>query len=121
VWRSGLWGAKASVSLHHELDIKRAVLYRWRDVYRKQGMAGFERPRAVRRAGSCAWAGDGSGRSRHQTASRSWNARSASNAGSGFFAKSLQAFKGNSPEEYRNWRESIYAEIGSMMQFVFST
>src|SRR5258708_29482958 len=37
-------------------------------------------------------------------------------AGSGFFAKSLQAFKGVSPEQYRNWRDSIYAEIGGMMQ-----
>ena len=34
-----------SVSLLcHELGIKRAVLYRWRDVYRKEGAAGFERP-----------------------------------------------------------------------------
>jgi len=31
-------------SLRHELDIKRAVLYRWRDTYRKEGSAGFERP-----------------------------------------------------------------------------
>lgn len=31
-------------SLHHELDIKRSVLYRWRDAYRKDGAAGFERP-----------------------------------------------------------------------------
>jgi len=38
-------GGESVSSLHHELDIKRAVLYRWRDVYRKQGMAGFERPR----------------------------------------------------------------------------
>jgi transposase len=34
-----------SVSLLcHELDIRRSVLYRWRDVYRKEGMAGFGRP-----------------------------------------------------------------------------
>ena len=31
-------------SLRHELDIKRAVLYRWRDTYRKEGSVGFERP-----------------------------------------------------------------------------
>jgi transposase-like protein len=31
-------------SLCQELDIKRAVLYRWRDTYRKEGRAGFERP-----------------------------------------------------------------------------
>jgi transposase len=31
-------------SLGQELDIKRAVLYRWRDTYRKEGPAGFERP-----------------------------------------------------------------------------
>lgn len=31
-------------ALHHELQIKRSVLYRWRDAYRKDGAAGFERP-----------------------------------------------------------------------------
>ncbi len=31
-------------SLHHELQIKRSVLYRWRDAYRKDGAAGLERP-----------------------------------------------------------------------------
>ena len=30
--------------LHHELDIKRSVLYRWRDTYRKEGAAGLARP-----------------------------------------------------------------------------
>jgi transposase-like protein len=29
--------------LHHELDIKRSVLYRWRDAYRKEGGAGLAR------------------------------------------------------------------------------
>jgi len=38
-------GGESVSSLHHELDIKRAILYRWRDVYRKEGVAGFERPR----------------------------------------------------------------------------
>src|ERR1035441_1613867 len=36
-------------------------------------------------------------------------------AGSGFFAKSLQACRGVAPEEHRNWRDSIYGEIRSMM------
>jgi len=31
-------------SLCQELDIRRSVLYRWRDVYRKEGMPGFGRP-----------------------------------------------------------------------------
>lgn len=31
-------------SLHHELHIKRSVLYRWRDAYRKEGAAGLQRP-----------------------------------------------------------------------------
>jgi transposase-like protein len=31
-------------ALHHELQIKRSVLYRWRDAYRKDGAAGLERP-----------------------------------------------------------------------------
>ena len=30
--------------LHHELDIKRSMLYRWRDTYRKEGAAGLARP-----------------------------------------------------------------------------
>jgi transposase len=30
-------------SLHHELHIKRSVLYRWRDAYRKEGAAGLQR------------------------------------------------------------------------------
>ena len=29
--------------LHHELDIKRSMLYRWRDTYRKEGAAGLAR------------------------------------------------------------------------------
>jgi transposase len=36
--------AGESVSkLHHELEIKRSVLYRWRDSYRQQGAAGLAR------------------------------------------------------------------------------
>jgi len=31
-------------SLRYELDIKRSVLYRWRDAYRKEGAAGLQRP-----------------------------------------------------------------------------
>jgi transposase len=31
-------------SLHHELHIKRSVLYRWRDAFRKEGAAGLQRP-----------------------------------------------------------------------------
>jgi transposase-like protein len=30
-------------SLHHELGIRRSVLYRWRDAYRKEGRAAFQR------------------------------------------------------------------------------
>ena len=30
-------------ALHHELQIKRSVLYRWRDAYRKEGVAGVQR------------------------------------------------------------------------------
>jgi transposase-like protein len=38
--------AGESVSaLHHELQIKRSVLYRWRDAYRKEGVAGLQRAR----------------------------------------------------------------------------
>jgi transposase-like protein len=30
-------------ALHHEFHIKRSVLYRWRDAYRKQGAVGLQR------------------------------------------------------------------------------
>ena len=30
-------------ALHYELQIRRSVLYRWRDAYRKEGAAGLER------------------------------------------------------------------------------
>jgi len=30
-------------ALHHELAIKRSVLYRWRDAFRKEGVAGLQR------------------------------------------------------------------------------
>jgi transposase-like protein len=30
-------------ALHHELQIKRSVLYRWRDAYGKEGVAGLQR------------------------------------------------------------------------------
>ena len=29
-------------ALHHELQIKRSVLYRWRDAYGKEGVAGLQ-------------------------------------------------------------------------------
>ena len=32
-------------ALHQEFRIKRSVLYRWRDVYRKEGSAGLQRPK----------------------------------------------------------------------------
>ena len=32
-------------NLHHELDIKRSILYRWTDAYRKKGTAGLDRRR----------------------------------------------------------------------------
>jgi transposase-like protein len=31
-------------ALHEEFQIKRSVLYRWRDAYRKEGAAGLQRP-----------------------------------------------------------------------------
>src|SRR5579872_2695216 len=31
-------------ALHHELQIKRSVLYRWRHAYRKEGVVGLQRP-----------------------------------------------------------------------------
>ena len=35
-------------ALHHELKIKRNILYRWRDAYRAEGEAGLSRPRGRR-------------------------------------------------------------------------
>ena len=32
-------------ALHHELQIKRSVLYRWRAAYRKEGVAGLQKAR----------------------------------------------------------------------------
>jgi len=32
-------------ALHQELQIKRSVLYRWRDAYRREGVAGLQRAR----------------------------------------------------------------------------
>jgi len=32
-------------ALHHELQIKRSVLYRWRHAYRKEGVAGLQKVR----------------------------------------------------------------------------
>jgi transposase-like protein len=32
-------------ALHHELKIKRSILYRWRDAYRAEGEAGLSHPR----------------------------------------------------------------------------
>src|SRR4029077_12785607 len=71
---------------------------------------------AAARDGSCASADGGcggGGRAAHRgigTQDRS------AIAGSGFFAKSLQARKGVTPDEHRDWRDSIYGEIRSMMQ-----
>jgi len=31
-------------ALHQEVQIKRSVLYRWRDAFRKEGAAGLQRP-----------------------------------------------------------------------------
>lgn len=31
-------------ALHKELHIKRSILYRWRDAYRREGAAGLQRP-----------------------------------------------------------------------------
>jgi transposase-like protein len=36
-------GGESVSKLHHELAIKRSVLYRWRDQYRKEGAAGLNR------------------------------------------------------------------------------
>jgi transposase-like protein len=30
-------------ALHHQLQIKRSILYRWRDAYRREGVAGLQR------------------------------------------------------------------------------
>jgi transposase-like protein len=35
---------EAVTALHNEFQIKRSVLYRWRDAYRKDGAAGLQRP-----------------------------------------------------------------------------
>jgi transposase len=37
-------GGESVSALHGEFQIKRSVLYRWRDAYRKEGVAGLQRP-----------------------------------------------------------------------------
>ena len=36
-------GGESVTKLHHELEIKRTMLYRWCDQYRKEGEAGLQR------------------------------------------------------------------------------
>lgn len=38
-------GGESVGKIQNELDIKRSVLYRWRDAYRKQGAAGLQQMR----------------------------------------------------------------------------
>lgn len=40
-----LLAGESSTALSRELDIRRSVLYRWRDAYRAEGRAGLGRPR----------------------------------------------------------------------------
>jgi len=40
-----LLAGESSTALSRELDIRRSVLYRWRDAYRAEGRAGLSRPR----------------------------------------------------------------------------
>ena len=83
--------------LHHELNIKRSVLYRWRDAYRKEGEAGLS-PESR----SAAWRTEsGSAQTRRErrrgtaAADRGTGAQSRPTSGSTrFFQKSLQASKG---------------------------
>ena len=104
-------------ALHQELQIKRSILYRWRDAYQKEGAAGLQRrvgrppggqnpPRFYRQPGGC-----------RRPAHPGVGAEDLlAGHGNRFFAKSLQACKGIAPEEHRRWRDSIYTEIRSMMQ-----
>src|SRR6266568_2795755 len=69
------------------------------------------------RPGSKAWSNDRSASGRHATDRGIGTQDRPANPGPGFFAKSLQGYKGVSPEQCRTWRDSIYAEIGDMMQF----
>ena len=40
-----LLAGESGTALSRELDIRRSVLYRWRDAYRAEGRAGLSRPR----------------------------------------------------------------------------
>jgi transposase len=40
-----IMGGESVTKLHHELDIKRSILYRWTDAYRKKGAAGLDQKR----------------------------------------------------------------------------
>jgi len=74
VARRMLNGASVS-ALHHELQIKRSVLYRWRDAYRKEGAAGLQRVKG-RPPGCRIRRGLLPSRGRQPlTGSRSWNGK----------------------------------------------
>lgn len=38
-----IMNGESVTALHHQFQIKRSVLYRWRDAYRKDGVAGLQR------------------------------------------------------------------------------
>ena len=103
--------------MHQEFQIKRSVLYRWRDAYRKEGAAGLQRPAGrppgVPNPPRPAASPEEAAARRVAELERKIGQQALDHR---FFAKSLQACKGVAPEEHRVWRDSIYGEIRSMMQ-----
>ena len=108
--------AGESVSeLSREVKVKRQILYRWRDAYRKEGGEGLARPRGRPRgpARRNPPASPPAGEERIRALGAQGGA---AGVGDRFFAKSLQASQGVTPAEQSGWRDSIYGEIEAMMQ-----
>jgi transposase-like protein len=92
-----LLNGESASALSGELQIKRSVLYRWRDRYRKEGAEGLNRPRG-RPPGDGVPAGKGkkasTGRwARRQQDRRTGTAAGAVGAGERFFRKAFKRVK----------------------------
>ncbi len=105
-------------ALHQELQIKRSVLYRWRDVYRKDGAAGLRgapgRPPGIPNPPRPASSPEEAAARRISELERKIGQQALEND---FLRRAFKRFKGVAPEEHREWRDSIYGEIRGMMQF----
>ena len=105
-----LLAGESGTALSRELEVKRSVLYRWRDAYRAAGVGGLSRRR-----------GTPAGRERATTpaparAAPGTHPRTRTLAGetsrrAGFFRTNLSRCEPRAPGPRRAWRERIYSII----------